>query len=182
MKASRKYSILGACLVVIAAVSLFLYKVTSHSEAPAASTERQAAAENPEHELKELSMQLEKKPGHPPILMRMAQLEREHGKVEDAARHLREAVKNEPGNADAHLELGRLLYEKGDSSGGIAETEKVLAINPKQVDALYNLGAIYANLGNSQRARSYWTQAVTADPAADSSRKAREALTKLGGS
>ena len=63
MKASRKYSILGACLVVIAAVSLFLYKVTSHSEAPAASTERQAAADNPEHELKELSMQLVMKPG-----------------------------------------------------------------------------------------------------------------------
>ena len=36
-------------------------------------------AENPEHELKALAVELEKKPGHTPILMRMAQLERDKG-------------------------------------------------------------------------------------------------------
>src|SRR5689334_14610860 len=82
------------------------------------------------------------------VLMRMAQIEREKGKLDEATAHLREVIKNEPANAEAHLELGRNLYEKGDVQGGIAETQQVLKIDPRQVDALYNLGAIYANLGN----------------------------------
>lgn len=183
MPASRKkWIVMAASLAMISAVSLFLLKVASRTEAPAASKAAPvAAADNPEHELKELEVQLQKKPGHLPVLLRMAQLERDKGELDDAAGHLREAVRSEPSNPDAHLELGRLLYERNDVGGAIAETEKVLALNPKQVDALYNLGAIYANLGNVGRARSYWSQAVAADPAADSGRKAKDGLLKLGG-
>jgi tetratricopeptide (TPR) repeat protein len=183
MQASRrKWAILGGLMVMIAACALFLFRVVSRSEAPAAASQGKASAESPDHELKMLAVELRKKPGHIPVLLRMAQLERERGGVDQAAQHLREALANEPSNLDAHLELGRILYEKGDVGSAIAETEKVLETNPKQVDALYNLGAIYANTGNPARARSYWTRAVQADPAADSSRKAREALTRLGGS
>ena len=173
---------MGVSVVLIGGVSLFLVKVTQRSQGPAVSPAAPvAAAENPDHELKALALELEKKPGHAPILLRMAQLERDKGKLEDAAGHIREAVKTEPSSQEAHLELGRLLYERNDVSGAISETEKVLTLNPKQVDALYNLGAIYANLGNVERARSYWSKAVAADPAADSSRKAKDGLAKLEG-
>lgn len=184
MKSSRKkWTLFSICLVLTGLGSIFMLKLTSRSEAPPAAAAHPAPAmPNPDHELKELGVQLKKKPGHTPVLMRMAQIEREKGKLDDATSHLREVVKNEPANPEAHLELGRTLYEKGDLNGGIAETEKVLQINPKQVDALYNLGAIYANLGNSQRARSYWTRALQADANADSSRKARDGLAKIGGS
>ncbi len=183
MPASRKNRIvLGVSLVPVGAVSAFLWNVNSRSSAPAVPKTAPAVTENPEHELKELAVQLQKKPGHIPVLLRMAQLEREKGSLDDAVGHLREAVKGEPSSQDAHLELGRALYERKDINGAISETEKVLELNPKQVDALYNMGAIYANLGNAERARSYWSKAVAADPNADSSRKAREALKKLGGS
>lgn len=172
---------MGVSALLLGALSLFLWKVSSHQTVPAPSSPPPVVADNPDHELKELAVQLEKKPGHIPVLIRMAQIERDKGQLDDAAGHLREAVKNEPSNQDAHLELGRLLYERNDVAGSIAETEKVLSLNPKQVDALYNLGAIYANLGNSQRARSYWSKAVEIDPAADSGKKARAGLVKLGG-
>ncbi|MFN7996245.1 MAG: tetratricopeptide repeat protein [Bryobacteraceae bacterium] len=185
MKSSRKKWILfSAFLVLIGLGSAFLLKLNSVSETPEVASRAKPAPpppENLEHELKELGVQLQKKPGHTPVLMRMAQIEREKGKLDDAAIHLREVVHNEPENAEAHLELGRDLYEKGDLNGGITETEAVLKINPKQVDALYNLGAIYANLGNAERARSYWTRAIQADPNAESGRKARDGLTKIGG-
>ncbi len=126
-------------------------------------------------------MQLEKKPGHTPILMRMAELELGKGQLDNAVGHLQQAVQSEPKNSVAHLELGRVLYEKGDIGGAISETQKVLASDPQQADALYNLGAIYANLGDSTRARSYWTKASESS-ATDSGRKAREALKKLSGS
>jgi tetratricopeptide (TPR) repeat protein len=178
----KKWIVMGVSGALIGVMSVFLLRVVSHSEAPASARVAPVAAESPEHELKALAMQLEKKPGHIPVLMRMAQIERDKGDLEEAAGHLREAVKNEPTNQDAHLELGRVLYERKDVDGAMAETEKVLNLNPRQVDALYNMGAIYANLGNAERARTYWAKAVEADPRADSALKAKQGLTKLGGS
>lgn len=172
---------MAASLALIGAVSLFLLKVADRSAAPTASKAVPVTADNPEHELKELAVQLQKKPGHMPVLLRMAQLEREKGDLDGAAGHLREAIESEPSSQDAHLELGRLLYERNDVTGAIAETEKVLALNPNQVDALYNMGAIYANLGNRERARSYWSKAVAVDPGSDSGRKAKDGLAKLSG-
>jgi Flp pilus assembly protein TadD len=174
----RKYVLLGLFLVVIGAGVFFLWKVASRAQQRAVPA-KAVIKDTPEHELKELGVQLEKKPGHTPILMRIAQLERDQGKLDDAASRYREVVKNEPGNADAHLELGRVLYEKGDARGAIAETEKALASNPKQVDALYNLGAIYANIGDIEGARSYWRKAMDVDPKSESGKQARESLSKL---
>lgn len=187
MNNSRKKQIIFAvCLVLIGAASLFFLSVASRTGAPAAAgtsmQEPSPGVENPDHELKALAVGLEKKPGHPPILMRMAQIERDKGELDDAARHLRQALQTEPDNFEARLELGRILYDKGDIGAAITETEKILASDPKQVDALYNMGAIYANLGNNDRARSYWMRAVQSGGDADSGRKAREALAKLGGS
>ena len=174
----NKWVLLGLLLALTGGGALFLLRVTSRAEAPA--PVRQAAVQdNPDHELKELAVQLQRKPGHTPVLMRMAQIEHDQGKLADAAGHLREVIQNEPANPDAHLELGRVLYEKGDCSQAIAETEKALAANPKHVDPLYNLGAIYANQGNTERARSYWKSAWDADPRSDSGKKARESLARL---
>lgn len=184
MKASRKqWSIFAVLLVVIAACSFFLMRVTQRANAPtpARTTPAKTTVETPEHEYKELTVELGKKPDHTPVLMRMAQLERDKGKLDDAATHLRTVLEHEPGNLGARLELGRVLYEKGDVGGAITQTEKILEASPKDADALYNMGAIYANLGDRQRARSYWTQAEAAGSSNDSARKAREGLAKLGG-
>jgi len=186
MEATRKKWIrLGGFGAIIGAFLVFLFSATSRKDPHETRPSRMAAApapvESTDHELKALAMQLQKKPGHVPVLMRMAQLERDKGQMKDAVTHLREVLKTEPSNSDAHLELGRLLYETGDVNGAITETEKVLVVDPAQADALYNLGAIYANLGNSQRARSYWTKASETAPSAEIGRKARESLAKLGG-
>src|ERR1017187_10433067 len=52
---------------------------------------------------------LQKKPGHLPVLMRMAHLEHDQSKLAEAEAHLREALAAEAGNADVHLELGLVL-------------------------------------------------------------------------
>lgn len=181
MQASRKkWLIFGVCAVAVAGGALFFLSVTPGTRTPA----KAAAApvvETPEHELKALAMELEKNPGHTPVLMRMAQLERDKGKLDDALEYLRQAVKADPANRDARLELGRTLYEKGDVGGAIEQTVELLKADPKNVDALYNLGAIYANLGNAGRAREYWRQAVAANANAESGKRARESLARLGG-
>ena len=130
--------------------------------------------------MKALEQELAKKPGHPPILIRMAQISGELGKASDAISYLQQLLKADPGNVDGRLELSRLLYETNDVQGSLRETLKILETNPKQVDALYNLGAIYANLNNAALARTYWSRAVSSDPNSDSGKRAREGLERLG--
>jgi cytochrome c-type biogenesis protein CcmH/NrfG len=173
-----KWALFGLLLISVAAGTWFFLRASSRTGAPATGA-RKPVAENPAHELQELTVELQKKPGHPPILMRMAQIEHDEGKLADAEGHLQQAVQTEPSNADAHVELGRILYEKGDWAGALVETQKALAINPKHVDALYNLGAIYANGGDQGRARSAWNEALSVAPQSDSGKKARDGLAKL---
>jgi tetratricopeptide (TPR) repeat protein len=137
-----------------------------------------AAPQDPTHEKAALEEELKKKPGHAPILMRLAELAKDQPK--QAADYLKQAVAADPKNVDASVELSRTLYALNDVDGALAETKRLLVARPNQVDALYNLGAIYANLGKLDLARQYWTQAVATDSASDSGRKSADALTKIG--
>jgi tetratricopeptide (TPR) repeat protein len=177
----KKWALRIGSLALIGGGALFLLRVTERAESTAPPARPAAVQDNPAHELKELAVQLQKKPGHLPVLMRMAQLEHDQGKLAEAEAHLREALAGEPGNADVHLELGLVLYEKGDRNEALKETERALAINPKHADALYNMGAIHANLGDTGRARSYWEKLIASAPESDSGKKAREGLARLGG-
>ena len=137
MTPSRKeWTLRIVSLALVGAGTLFLLRVTERSESTAPPARPAAVQDNPAHELKELAVQLQKKPGHLPVLMRMAQLEHDQGKLAEAEAHLREALAGEAGNADVHLELGLVLYEKGDRNEALKETERALAINPKHADAL----------------------------------------------
>jgi Flp pilus assembly protein TadD len=131
------------------------------------------------HETASLEAELKKNPGHPPILLRLADLAREEGKKEDAIKFLRQAVDADQNNTEARLELGRALYEAGQSEAAIAETKKIVDAQPTHVDALYNLGAIYGNMGQDLLARQYFEKAVAAAPGSDSGRKSKDALARL---
>jgi tetratricopeptide (TPR) repeat protein len=152
---------------------------TSPAPVKAVDTNAQAP-QDPTHEKAALEEELKKKPGHSPILLRLAELARDAGQPKQAAEYLKEAVSSDPKNVEARLELSRTLYEINDVDGALAETKRLLADQPNQIDALYNIGAIYANLGKTDLARQYWTQAVATDPNSDSGRKSADGLTKIG--
>ena len=54
------------------------------------------------------------------------------------------------------------------------------SVTVKWIVIIYNIGAIYANLGKTDLARQYWTNAVATDPNSDSGRKSAAALTRIG--
>ncbi len=182
----RYYRLLAGVVIASAIVVPLLMLENHHASAPAAvsgSSSAPASSGNSTadrvHELKALEEELAKKPEHPPILLRMAQLSSELGKPADAISYLQRLVKADPKNVDGRLELGRLLYENNDVQGSMRETAKILELNPKQVDALYNMGAIYANLNNLAAASTYWSRAVASDAGSDSGKRASEGLEKL---
>ena len=180
----RTARILG--LVLAASVGLLLFYLGSNA---ALRSKRKSVNAKPvasakpavpnDHEAKMLAEELKRKPGHVPVLFRLAQLSEESGHPQDAARYLREAVKQEPDNADALLELGKVLFETGDVAGALEQTKKILDKQPNQADALYNLGALYANLGNADLARQYWQRLVQSSPDSESGKRAKESLTRL---
>ena len=166
---------------LIAASLMFLDRQHDKQPAPAtATTPGSSSNVDPVHELIALQEDLKKKPEHPPILFRMAQLATQMGKPADAISYLQRLLKVDAGNTEARLELGRLLYQNNDVQGALRETSKILEANPKQVDALYNLGAIYANLNQPAVARSLWNRAVASAPSSGSGKLAAEGLQKLG--
>ncbi|MFN7923618.1 MAG: tetratricopeptide repeat protein [Bryobacteraceae bacterium] len=156
------------------------------SHPPAATSAAAAASSAPTaadriHERAGLEQDIKKNPGHVPILLRLAELEREDGHPDKAALHLREVLTQEPGREDARLELGRALYEANDFDGALKETERLVKDHPGSVDGLYNLGAMHANAGRIDSAREIWTRAVAAGPGTESGRRAKDALAKVSG-
>ena len=131
------------------------------------------------HEAKVLEMALSKKPGHTPVLMKLAKLEEDKGNLDEATRHLLEIVKNEPGNMEARLELGRLYFQRGNIQGALDQTQAILKVQPDNPDALYNLGAIYGNLGNAALAREYWGRLIAKSPQSDSGKRAQQMIAML---
>jgi Flp pilus assembly protein TadD len=184
----KRYLMIGILVVPTAlAVSALVYRQSSAGPAissvdDANARRMWAAVDNSkanEHELKALEDSLKKNPGHVPILVRMAQIHMDLGDKDQAVRRLREAVEAEPKNPQARLELGRALFESGDVHGAIRETNSLLEMDPYDIDGLYNLGAIYANLGQDDRAREYWTKAVSVDPDSESAQRPMNALKQL---
>jgi cytochrome c-type biogenesis protein CcmH/NrfG len=155
---------------------------TAAPTAPALPSPSVLATEHLSAEQKEMAMleqHLASAPGHTPVLMRLAELARQSGKIADAVKYLRKAVETDGKNEDARLELGRALFEAGDIQGATIETKALLEMNPTNADALYNLGAIEGNLGNFAEARRHWEAVVKASPSSESAAKSRAALTKL---
>jgi Flp pilus assembly protein TadD len=182
---SRKVWIAAIPLAVGVAILAALWGMNSArdrgSVKPDTSTSATPAVpQNPAHEKAALEEQLQRNPDHPPILMRLAELEQEAGRPAGAVPYLRKILEKDPKNADARLELGRSLYELGDSDGALSETKRLLEDHPENVDGLYNLGAIYANRNQTALARDAWTKASVLAPTSDSGQKSREGLTKLG--
>jgi len=131
------------------------------------------------HEEKVLTQALAKKPGHTPVLLRLAEVASSTGRPQEAINHLREILKNEPDNPEARLELGKALYETADIAGAIKETSAILEINPRHPDALYNLGAIYGNLGQTDKALEFWERLVSTDPGSESGQRAKRMMIQI---
>jgi tetratricopeptide (TPR) repeat protein len=183
---SQRYiRLLGLAAATSVGLALFYLgsRAVSHSRGGPATTKPappkgQPAVPN-DHEAKMLAEELKRKPGHVPVLFRLAQLAEQSGHPKDAVPFLRDILKQEPNNQDALLELGRVLFDTGDVAGALEQTNRVLEMQPGQPDALYNLGAVYANIGNAELARKYWQRLVQSSPQSESGLRAKESLGRL---
>ncbi len=92
---------------------------------------------------------------------------------------MREVLRREPDNADARLELGKVLFQLGNVRGALEQNQLILKQHPVHSGALYNLGAIYANIGNANRASEYWSRLFTLEPHSQNGMQAGRMLSQL---
>jgi Flp pilus assembly protein TadD len=86
------------------------------------------------------------------------------GNLEEAARHLREALRIHPGNHFARNSLGTVLRASGLLPEAISEFERVLRERPDDPAANNNLAACLLDLGMPGKARPHLLRALRADP------------------
>ncbi len=78
------------------------------------------------------------------------------GQLEEAERNWREAVSQDPANADAWLDLGRLAMTRRDGREAVRCFERAAQLSSQAVEPLYNLSLAYRMLGDraaAERAR-----------------------------
>ena len=64
------------------------------------------------------------------------------GKIDDAIREYKKALRLEPNNREAHYNLAVAYHKKGLFKEAIEEYKTVLGLYPNDPETLYNLGAL----------------------------------------
>jgi Flp pilus assembly protein TadD len=86
------------------------------------------------------------------------------GKAADAIAHYREAITNQPDNANYHYKLAIALESAGDAAGVRSELEKAVAMNPGLPGPQNALGYLLSRSGEADAAVQHFQAAVNAAP------------------
>ncbi|HYE66481.1 MAG TPA: tetratricopeptide repeat protein [Pyrinomonadaceae bacterium] len=76
------------------------------------------------------------------------------GDLAVAAQWLGRVLKSEPNHSSARAALGIIHLKQKNYEAARAELERAIALDPKDVTAHYQLGIVYARLGNKERSQS----------------------------
>jgi len=90
--------------------------------------------------------------------------ELEATELDEAIRAYREAVRLDPGHADAHVNLGRLLHERGGVAAAARHYRKAAALRPTDATAAYDLGVALQDLGRFEEAAEVYGAAIELAP------------------
>jgi tetratricopeptide (TPR) repeat protein len=74
--------------------------------------------------------------------------------------HIREAIKLNPLDADAHYHLGRHLFEQKKYSAALDTFQTALKIQPEHYKARYYAGLVYEGTDEMERAKEEWRAAI----------------------
>jgi tetratricopeptide (TPR) repeat protein len=93
-----------------------------------------------------------------------AKLHGSNEEFDEALAHLREALRLNPRDPEAHNNMGGALQRMGRYADARREHEEALRLNPGLVEARYNIGVCDQALGRLDEAREHYAAAIRADP------------------
>lgn len=86
------------------------------------------------------------------------------GQVAEAEANLREALRLDPGSADAHYNLGVLLVRSGRKEAAEAAYREATRLRPAHAEAWNNLGGLHLEAGRAAEAAVFFQRALEARP------------------
>ena len=86
------------------------------------------------------------------------------GQLDQAAPHLREAIRREPLRASAHASMGRLLVQQGRIAEGIGELQRSVDLQPGDLETLRLLGIMQGQTGQLAAAAKTFRRAIELYP------------------
>ena len=113
--------------------------------------------------MRELNTAIELDPQDPFPRHELAALQMDEGDYRSAITQLKEVVRLEPENFEAHLDLGICYAQKGFYAEAERSYERARVLNPEDLLLNYNLAALYALWGRPRDAISFLQKALTAD-------------------
>jgi tetratricopeptide (TPR) repeat protein len=82
----------------------------------------------------------------------------------EAVGHLRESLRLNPNDAEAHNNMGGVFQRMGKFEEAIEEHQEALPLNPQLVEARYNIGVCDQALNRMEEARTQYAEAIRAQP------------------
>jgi Tfp pilus assembly protein PilF len=86
------------------------------------------------------------------------------GRLREAKRLYREALRRDPGHVDALNNLAVIYMREKNYSAAERSLEKAIRLKPRNVDTHYNLACVYAIKGELSKSLSQLKRAGTLDP------------------
>src|SRR5205814_1490195 len=102
----------------------------------------------------EYRAELKMSPSHVSSLVALAIIDLDKGERAEAGELARNAIKADPGNAEAHHLLGRVLLENGDLRASLNELETAKRFAPDSPGVRAHLAMVYTKLGRTQEAKA----------------------------
>jgi len=91
-------------------------------------------------------------PGSAQVVIQAGYLARAQGRLDDAERHLRQAIALDPLNTTGHIWLSMLLMSRGRLDEAVGIIEQILALNPRRAVAHQLLGRVHILRGQAKAA------------------------------
>jgi tetratricopeptide (TPR) repeat protein len=129
--------------------------------------------------VEQLQRELERNPENAQALLELANLYYDLSRFADAVPLYRRYLERDPGNAEVRIDYAYSLFASGQEDAGIAELYRVLERFPDHPIALYNLGILYAQRGELERARQPLSELIRLHPSLPIAQRARQALQML---
>jgi cytochrome c-type biogenesis protein CcmH/NrfG len=100
-------------------------------------------------------------------------------KMMEAIQYYEKILKINPKRTDVYFSLTLIYFNKQDFVKCEELNDKVLSYDPKNQMALYNIGAIAATQGKTDKAKEFWNKVLMINSETETGKLARESLNKL---
>ncbi len=148
---------------------------TSGADAQEQATTNQPSADVL-HEIDRLRQIVDKNPADLVSTLRLSNMLQDNGFYDQAVVYYKRYIEKMPDNVDAKVDYGVTLFESGHTQEAIDQLTQALKMNPKHQIGFFNLGIVYLNAGEFDKANAAFKKCVELDPNSDIGKKAQQTI------